>query len=175
MPMRHSAAGNTVPPDPRRDVSAPVRTRREAIAFLVVYAGVVVTVGLIFDWDRAYYAAAGTVCLWCVGALVFHLTREIRRSRSGGHQQPQGPAIDWLAIRHAEVRVQGSPGRYVAHFEGTLTPPTGNMNEQEQKVARALTLLGFPPATVSTLDNDAPAPPSSTEDGTPYAIEIPGG
>jgi hypothetical protein len=87
----------------------------------------------------------------------------------------QEPSIDWLAIRHVEVRVQGSPGRYVAHFEGTLTPPTGGMNKQEQKIARALVLLGLPPATVSTVDDDAPPPPSSTEDGTPHLIEIPQG
>lgn len=155
--------------DPPRHGTAPLHSRREKIAFVVVFVAAIAVAGLTLGWDRAWYGAAGTSCLWALGGLFF-LVREIRRIK----REPEDPQaeVDWLAVRRAEVRVGSTSQRYQALFEGTLAPSSVAMSKQEQKIAKALVRLGLPQATVSTLDGDAPAPPSGV-DGEPYLIEIP--
>jgi len=155
--------------EPPRGGAPLLATRGLKIAWGVVFVAAVVGAGLAFGWDNAVYGAAGTSCLWAVGGTIV-LVRDIRRFR----REPREPEaeVDWLAVRRAEVRVEGSQERYMALFEGTLGPSTVAMSKREQKIAKALVRLGLPQATVSTLDKQAPAPPSSV-DGEPYVIEIP--
>lgn len=155
--------------NPSRHEIPLLHSRGQKIAFGVVFVAAVVAAGLAFGWDQAVYGAAATSCLWAVGGLIF-LVRDIRRAK----REPRDPKaeVDWLAVRRAEVRVEGSPERYMALFEGTLSPSSVPMSKREQKIAKALVRLGLPQATVSTLDADAPAPPSGV-DGEPFLIEIP--
>lgn len=153
--------------EPAKDNGGPLHSRREKIAFIVVFAAAVVAAGLTFGWEDAWYGAAGTSCLWTLGSLVVVL---FKAEKAGPDSESK---IDWPAVRRVEVRVEGSQERYVAHFEDSLTPSTVFMGKKEQKIARVLVRMGLPEATVSTLDDDAPPPPSGVEGGEPYLIEIP--